>query len=470
MRREELELKTKDELLELARKLDIPRRSLLSKDGLIKALVRHELKGRPRVFAPSRVAPAKTASRKPAPRTSEPPRSASPKSVLPKSASPKPASPRSASPKLASRRPAAPRPATRRPAPPDSDAKPRARVAERGDARVAARASAPKRVPVAQASVAERGGPFGPASEQLHGGALAPTAGQAPGNGRPSPRMPLGSPLAMPEHYGHDHAALMVRDPYWLHAYWEVTPTTLEAARRELGDQWRDHRQVMRVYAFAPEGEAPRDEERADRYDVELPPGAFNWYLNVGRPDRTYRIVIGILTRTGRFRALVRSNDVRTPRDSYSPVADEEWTTPAAAFPHLYEGGAANLRDGRSSAELGLLLRERLAADWSSGMLGSMGSGALVRPGEGKAGFWFVVDAELIIYGATEPDARVTVQGRPLALRPDGTFSLRFLLPDGTQVIDATAVSADGVFHRTITPTVRRETHVTEMIQNGAES
>jgi len=33
--------------------------------------------------------------------------------------------------------------------------------------------------------------------------------------------------------------------------------------------------------------------------------------------------------------------------------------------------------------------------------------------------FWLWVDCELIVYGATEPDAKVTVQGRPIALRHD---------------------------------------------------
>jgi hypothetical protein len=126
---------------------------------------------------------------------------------------------------------------------------------------------------------------------------------------------------------------------------------------------------------------------------------------------------------------------------------------------------------GRSSAELGMLLRERLRSDWASGMLASMGSGELMRPrGEEQKGFWFVLDAELLVYGATEPDAVVTIQGRPVKLRPDGTFSLRFQLPDGTQVIDATAISADGAFRKTITPTVRRETRATESIENGTTS
>lgn len=59
--------------------------------------------------------------------------------------------------------------------------------------------------------------------------------------------------------------------------------------------------------------------------------------------------------------------------------------------------------------------------------------------------FWFKVNAELIIYGATEPDAKVTVAERPVKLRPDGTFSFRFALPDGRYGLPAVAGSADGV-------------------------
>ena len=59
-------------------------------------------------------------------------------------------------------------------------------------------------------------------------------------------------------------------------------------------------------------------------------------------------------------------------------------------------------------------------------------------------GFWFNVNAELIIYGATEPDAKVTIGGRAIKLRPDGSFSFRFALPDGDYSLPAVAVSADG--------------------------
>ncbi len=58
--------------------------------------------------------------------------------------------------------------------------------------------------------------------------------------------------------------------------------------------------------------------------------------------------------------------------------------------------------------------------------------------------FWFNVNAELIIYGATEPDAKVTLGGHEIKLRSDGTFSFRFALPDGKYDLPAVAVSADG--------------------------
>jgi hypothetical protein len=63
--------------------------------------------------------------------------------------------------------------------------------------------------------------------------------------------------------------------------------------------------------------------------------------------------------------------------------------------------------------------------------------------GKGR-GFWFNVNAELVIYGATERGAKLIVGGRAVALRPDGTFSFRFALPDGNYDLPITAVAPDG--------------------------
>jgi len=67
---------------------------------------------------------------------------------------------------------------------------------------------------------------------------------------------------------------------------------------------------------------------------------------------------------------------------------------------------------------------------------------------EQRKGFWFNVNAELIIYGATEPSATVSIGGRQIRLRPDGSFSYRFALPDGHYDLPAVATSADGTDSR----------------------
>jgi hypothetical protein len=61
-----------------------------------------------------------------------------------------------------------------------------------------------------------------------------------------------------------------------------------------------------------------------------------------------------------------------------------------------------------------------------------------------RRGFWFNINAELIIYGATEPDAKVVLAGQAVELRPDGTFTCRFALPDGSYKLTAVATSAEG--------------------------
>jgi hypothetical protein len=96
-----------------------------------------------------------------------------------------------------------------------------------------------------------------------------------------------------------------------------------------------------------------------------------------------------------------------------------------------------------------------LPGAWSGG-LGLPSS--LVKAKEQARGFWFNINAELVIYGATEADAQVTIGGRPIKLRPDGTFSFRFALPDGEYVLPAEATAADGMESRGATLRFSRQT------------
>jgi hypothetical protein len=442
MRRIELEAKTKQELLDLSRKLDVAGRSSLSKDGLIEAVMKAQARKRRSPFTRrKKVAKVSRAART----TTRAPAKKTPTRVAKKTAAKQTTA--------AAKKPV--RATKRRTPAPVHVTSPAATTARRPTART--HPASPKRRP---AEVKER-----PAETKRRSARGAPRPAE-------TPRGPVGAPPEMPERYGKDCVVLLVRDPHWLHAYWEVTDKSLGKLQRKLGDEWEGHRRILRVYTY-PQGLTPDQVDgkgSPHSSDIDVPPETANWYIHVGGPDRTYQVAVGILTRSGKFYAIARSNVVMTPRDDVSPVTDEEWTSPPETLHRLYDmtGGGGSPAGG--SAELGMLLRERMRSDWSSGMLASMASGAPPRPQPKERGFWFILDAELIIYGATEPDASVTVQGRAVKLRSDGSFSLRFQLPDGTQVIDAVAVSADKAFSKSITPTVRRETRATEMIESGTGS
>ena len=72
--------------------------------------------------------------------------------------------------------------------------------------------------------------------------------------------------------------------------------------------------------------------------------------------------------------------------------------------------------------------------------------------------FWLVADAELIVYGSTEPDATVTMAGQPIPLSPEGTFRVHTSFPDGNIDYPIMAVAADGEQNRSIHMTFDRQT------------
>lgn len=259
----------------------------------------------------------------------------------------------------------------------------------------------------------------------------------------------------LPPAYGENRIILLVRDPYWIHVYWEISRDVLLEAKKTLKNDWFDAKSILRVYDVTG---IDFDGTNANSYfDVDIGGGTDNWYVNTGVPNRTYCVEIGLLSASGRFVMLARSNKATTPRDAPSEVADEEWMIPDWEFEKIYalSGGFAI---GTGSLELKEMMEKALGGEVSSAAPSSFSISSPVGGRPRARGFWFRLGTELIVYGATEPDARVTLQGRPIQLRPDGTFTARFDLPDGEQVIPAVATSADGVDTLEITPVVRKKT------------
>ncbi len=273
-------------------------------------------------------------------------------------------------------------------------------------------------------------------------------------------------PSELPYGYGKDKMVLQVRDPWWLQTYWEVAAGTWNTLKDRLKEMFFNAKKVLRVYDVSHIHFNGKNAHR--HFDIEVSHEASSWYIDVGGPGRSWCVDYGLKLPNGEFITILRSNTVNTPLDGPSWVTDEEWMIPEEIFGRLYGMGFGF---GKSSP-VGKGWQERFKHALFSGVLASPGitsAGSPVKLPRGKGRqFWLVVDCELIVYGATEPDASVTVQGKPIKLRPDGTFTLRFALPDGKQVIPVKAVSADELEERTITPIVSRETKSSQVLKEMA--
>ncbi len=127
-----------------------------------------------------------------------------------------------------------------------------------------------------------------------------------------------------PETHGENTIALMVRDPYWLFAYWEFAPELRGELVARIGeDALLRSRTVVRVYDVT--GAEP--EHAAGHYDIDVAPEARNWYINVARVEREYCVDVGLIAPDGSFIVIARSNRVSLPPVGPSDEVDEEWVT-----------------------------------------------------------------------------------------------------------------------------------------------
>jgi hypothetical protein len=149
-----------------------------------------------------------------------------------------------------------------------------------------------------------------------------------------------------------------------------------------------------------------------------------------------------------------------------------------------FELSSAALSSERFSAlqlaavEMGALSSEQLSSAWSSSWsgleFGLSSWGELISEsslfsavgaswggesfGLTQREFFMHVNAEVIFYGGTHPEAKVTVAGQPIQLQPDGTFRYHFIFPDRDFEIPIVAVSPDGKETRSAMLFFRRET------------
>lgn len=303
----------------------------------------------------------------------------------------------------------------------------------------------------------------------------------------------------LPEAYGTQRLLLTARDPHWLYAHWDLTRDQL----KRYNSRSVDRHLVLRIYRNEIAGEPHRE--------IHVHPESRNWFAHVGLGGTKFLAELGYYRPNDHWVRIATSATTVTPPDTMSddlsvwfetlPVdmrfeevlrlvkaAVSDHVPLMEALQQLRASGMASLPDTESagagrwspdqdkaltelvsmdsvrrvwmgSLEITELIRRQFLKELSSQAVAQLGqsgswSGAVSSFSspyggvERKKGFWFNVNAELIIYGATERDATVTIGGRTIRLRPDGSFSYRFSLPDGQYELPAVATSADGTDSR----------------------
>jgi uncharacterized protein len=263
-----------------------------------------------------------------------------------------------------------------------------------------------------------------------------------------------------------DRILLAVSNPYWLNAYWELSPNSVQRAEAALKQDWHGARLTIRLFDVTSQDTTSTSETPVK--DIVLQGSGQNWYIDVPQPPRMYRADIGYVSRRGDFYVLARSNVVTPPKAGAGESTDNietTWDDTDAKWKAERILAMSTGFESTGSAELREFFEERTGRTLGPPKETAFGTGAM-PPGSVKK-FFFEIDAKLIVFGRTDPAAHLTLNNDPIKLNPDGTFRMTFNLPDSRQIIPAVAASADGVEERTIVLAVERNTkHLDPMIHD----
>jgi hypothetical protein len=270
------------------------------------------------------------------------------------------------------------------------------------------------------------------------------------------------------------NVVFLPRDPQWAYVFWDVSENDRASALATGASQL-----CLRVADVTglPGGSA----HPHTLQEVVVDSHATEWYLPVPLCDRDYRVELGYRKGSGGWISLAFSSVARVPAqhpseqilDQFVPfsldTAPAILPTPvepadAGLHERLYQTATARWRRlGRGSEAFHELeaagldtseLNTSGAGIWASGRNASGIGGVASR----QRSFWLVADAELIVYGATDPAARLTIGGEEVPLSADGTFRVQVPFRDGQQLYPIEAVAADGEQKRNITLEFSRST------------
>jgi uncharacterized protein len=286
---------------------------------------------------------------------------------------------------------------------------------------------------------------------------------------------PVPATASLPE--PGSQVSFLPRDPQWASVFWQLS--TADRQRAGAAGAQQLCLRVADVTGLPAGVTHPHTLQ-----EVVVDAGASAWYLPVPLCDRDYRVELGYRLPGGGWLSLAFSAVARVPAEApahalapgFEPFSIDPPVLPPAVLPAATSTGGVDherfyqramgasprrLRVGSEEFHDQVLVMEGSnphqssasgAGVWASG-LSESGAG-LVRP----RSFWLVADAELIVYGATEPSATLTIGDRQVPLEADGSFHLHVPFADGEQLYPIRAVAADGEQRRSIRIDVQRQT------------
>jgi hypothetical protein len=178
--------------------------------------------------------------------------------------------------------------------------------------------------------------------------------------------------FVFPETYGVNRVRLLVKDPEWIFAHWDVDPDVFAAVKRDLGE---------RAVALSRLTLLVSDPVEGGTTTILLPKGVRGWYVRAEGPPRAYRAELGLTLPTGEFRALASSNTVGTPRVGRARKAAGARVRFDRSGRHVGEAAAAAVPRG---AGAGRMAGGRVVAERGAGAPASAG-GASAEGGASDA-------------------------------------------------------------------------------------
>ena len=266
------------------------------------------------------------------------------------------------------------------------------------------------------------------------------------------------------------------RDPEWAYVFWQISESDREKAK-SLGA----NKLCLRLFDATGIGEGKLNQGtlrqvNVDSYSTEC-------YLPIPLANRDYKVELGY--KYGfKWMSLAFSSVSHVPSSHPSQILDkfvpfnldaspssidspltiqrtqgnevnglhERLYQAATSFSARRKVGSEEFMEGVNTTNLNSNFTDSGVGKWSSG-LNESGSGIAKN-----RSFWLVADAELIVYGATDPSAKLTIGEEEVPLAADGTFRLQVPFRDGSQKYEIKAFTDSDDQEKRITMKFDRST------------